>query len=203
MSMARVLLDMDGVLCDLVGKWFTIYNQEHGDALRLEDMREWGPHLYAKKGKAIYRYLAQPGFFRDLTPLPGAIRGVKTLLSWGHEVVIVTAARHGHSDKLAWVHEHLPFLPPHNMVFAHRKELVRGDVLFDDAPHNLEAFAPYGLPVAMAYSFNAHVPYHRVTNWEEFLTLISATFPSGTPEEALYSAVEQRSTASILTNTPK
>lgn len=175
--MARLLLDMDGVLCDLVSKWFSIYNKEHDDALRLEDMREWGPHRYARKGKLIYRYLSEPGFFRDLAPIPGAIDGVRQLLDWGHDVVIVTAAKRGHADKLQWVREHLPFLDLHNVVFAHRKELVRGHLLFDDAPHNLTAFASYGLPVAMAYTYNQRYPGERVDSWEQFLALVRDRMP--------------------------
>lgn len=196
--MARVLLDMDGVLCDLVGKWFAIYNQEHHDTLRLEDMSEWGPHLYAKKGRAVYHYLSQPGFFRDLKALPGAVSGVRQLLSWGHDVVVVTAAKNGHRDKYDWVREHLPFLETRNIVFAHRKELVRGDVLFDDAPHNLAAFAPFGLPVAMAYPYNTRAVGERVNSWEEFLTLIARRFSADTPANHVSPSDAPRSTAAIM-----
>jgi len=175
---ARILLDMDGILCDLTGKWFSLYNEEYGDDLRVDALKEWGPHKFAKAGKAIYKYLARPGFFRDLEPLPGAVAGVRALCRRGHEVVIVTAARKGHGDKLEWIRRHLPFLPRDHVVFAHRKELIRGDLLFDDAPHNLEAFAPYGVPVAMAYPYNETVPYTRVRDWPEFLALVDRLFPA-------------------------
>ncbi len=176
--MARLLIDMDGVLCNLVKKWFSVYNAEHNDTLRAEEMQQWGPHVYAKKGKTIYGYLKEPGFFLDLEPIAGAVDGTQRLLEMGHEIVVVTAARHGHSDKLAWVQNNLPFLDYRQVVFAHRKELVRGDVLFDDAPHNLAAFQPYGLPVAMAYRYNEGAPGLRVQSWPEFVTLIEARFDS-------------------------
>jgi len=181
--MARLLIDMDGVLCDLVKKWFTVYNEEHRDTLVPDQMEQWGPHLYAKKGKLIYRYLSKPGFFLDLEPIAGAIEGVRQLLDWGHEVVVVTAARHGHRDKLDWVDKHLPFLGYRHVVFAHRKELVRGDVLFDDAPHNLAAFAPYGLPVAMAYKYNVGAAGLRVPDWPAFTALVKNRFPAVAPAE--------------------
>jgi len=175
--MARLLLDMDGILCDLVKKWFAVYNKDYGEALRPEEMKSWGPHRYAKKGRVIYRYLSKPGFFLDLEPIPGAVAGVRRLIHWGHDVVIVTAARHGHADKLGWLARHLPFLHPHQVIFAHRKELVRGDVLFDDSPRNLAAFLPWGLPVAMDYPYNQEAPGERVHSWEEFLELIESRFP--------------------------
>ena len=171
--MLRLLIDMDGVLCDLVGKWFAAYNAKYGDRLTLDQMTEWGPHRYAREGKRVYKYLSKPGFFRDLQPLPGAVDGMRELVQAGFDVVIVTAARRGHQDKLAWIEKHLPFLPRHHVIFAHRKELVRGDIMFDDAPHHLENFARHGgQPVAMAYPYNARVSYPRVTSWKEFTDFV-------------------------------
>ena len=170
---------MDGVLCNLLGKWLARYNTEYGDRIRLEDLETWGPHRIAKAGRSIYKYLSLPGFFRDLEPIPGAIEGVRELMARGHEVVVVTAARSGHRDKLDWLREHLPFLPRENVVFTHRKELVRGDLLFDDAPHNLAAFAGYGVAVAMAYPYNRSAPFRRVEGWSEFLRLVDELFPRG------------------------
>lgn len=187
--MARLLIDMDGVLADLVTKWFRTYNEEYDDAIAPEMMKEWGPHKVAKAGRSIYKYLGQPGFFRDLEPLPGAIDGVRALLDRGHEIVIVTAAKNGHRDKLEWVWTNLPFLPRDNVIFAHRKELVRGDILFDDAPHNLEAFSAYGTPVAMAYPYNEGVPYSRVDSWPAFVDLVDRTFA---PKEPVASTRKDR-----------
>jgi len=175
--MARILVDMDGVLCNLIEKWFRLYNKEYGDDLSIEKLVEWGPHRFARAGSAVYKYLSQPGFFRDLSPIPGAVEGVRSLMERGHDVVVVTAARRGHRDKLEWLRQRLPFLDTRNIVFAHRKELVRGDVLFDDAPHNLEAFAPFGQPVAMAYPYNEGVGCPRVRTWSEFLAFVDERFP--------------------------
>lgn len=165
----RILVDMDGVLCDLMGKWLQLYNDEFNDTLTADQMTTWGPHRYAKAGKRVYKYLAQPGFFGDLVPLPGAIENMRRLVNAGFDIVIVTAARRGHKEKRDWVAEHLPFLDTDQMIFAHRKELIRGDILFDDAPYHLENFAKFGgEPIAMAYPYNAHVPYKRVKSWDEF-----------------------------------
>lgn len=175
--MARILVDMDGVLCNMIKKWLRLYNEEYGENIEANTLVTWGPHRYARAGKAIYKYLSRPGFFRDLEPIPHAIEGVHALIRRGHDVVIVTAAKNGHRDKIDWIRQHLPFLPQDNIVFAHRKALVRGDILFDDAPHNLRAFEEYGLPVAMAYRYNEEVKCPRVPDWPAFLDLVESRFP--------------------------
>lgn len=180
--MARILLDMDGVLCNLIDKWFSTYNREYNDAIEIGMLQQWGPHHYARAGKAVYKYLSQPGFFRDLDPIPGAVEGVHKLLAQGHDVVVVTAAKNGHRDKLDWIREHIPEIKSDHVIFSHRKELVRGDVLFDDAPHNLEAFAAYAQPVAMAYPYNQGVSCPRMNSWGDFNTYIETHFSqSATP----------------------
>jgi 5'(3')-deoxyribonucleotidase len=47
--------------------------------------------------------------------------------------------------------------------------MICGDLLFDDAPHNLTAFSKTGrLAVAMDYPYNQDVNVPRVQSWLEF-----------------------------------
>jgi 5'(3')-deoxyribonucleotidase len=56
-----------------------------------------------------------------------------------------------------------------NIIFSHRKEKIQGDLLFDDAPHNLEAFKKTGrIAIAMDYPYNALLDVPRVNSWLEF-----------------------------------
>ena len=166
----RILIDMDGVLCNLMDEWLRRYNAEYGDALSTEQITSWGPHRFAKAGRRIYKYLSLPGFFRDLVPLPGAVENMRRLLAAGFDVPIVTAAS-GHQDKRDWVSEHLPFFNTDNMIFAHRKELIRGDILFDDAPHHPERFSTAVSHLPWRIRNNAHVPYRRI--WDDFTNMSS------------------------------
>jgi 5'(3')-deoxyribonucleotidase len=59
------------------------------------------------------------------------------------------------------------------LIFAHQKYRVVGDLLFDDAPHNLLAFQRTGrIAVAMDYAYNRNVDAPRVANWREFEQLV-------------------------------
>lgn len=167
----RLLIDMDSVIVDLMSVWFEKYNRDYNDNLSVHSLQSWRTELYVKPecGDKIYDYLDEEGLFRTLQPLPNAIEVLHRLKNH-HDIIIVTSSRsHAFSDKELWVERHLPFIGKTNLIFSHRKELICGDLLFDDAPHNLEAFSGTGRPaVAMDYPYNRHVAASRVSDWLEF-----------------------------------
>jgi 5'(3')-deoxyribonucleotidase len=61
------------------------------------------------------------------------------MITDGHEVFIVTAASVYQTlpAKMDWFFGHYPYLGWENIVIAHRKQIVQGDVLIDDGVHNL------------------------------------------------------------------
>ncbi|MGM7703170.1 5' nucleotidase, NT5C type [Pseudalkalibacillus sp. Hm43] len=173
--MKTLLIDMDSVIVDLMTEWHRRYNEDYDDNLSVEDLKCWQSEKYVKEacGKKIYEYLDQPGLFLNLEPFPNAI-AVLERLSRTYEILIVTSSRtYAYTEKEKWVEKHLPFIGARNLVFTHRKEMVVGDLLFDDAPHNLIAFSETGRKaVAMDYPYNRNVDVDRVGSWIEFETLI-------------------------------
>lgn len=170
-TLKTLLIDMDSVIVDLMTEWHERYNRAYGDDLSVERIHCWQTENYVKPecGKKIYDILDEPGLFRHLKPLPDAL-DVLERLNAEYDLLIVTSSRtHAYTEKEQWVAEHLPFLPKENLIFAHRKDMIRGDLLFDDAPHNLRAFTASGrVAVAMDYPYNRDVDVPRVTNWREF-----------------------------------
>ncbi|HEU4963816.1 MAG TPA: 5'(3')-deoxyribonucleotidase [Bacilli bacterium] len=169
--MKTLLIDMDSVIVDLMTEWHSRYNREYGDDLCVERLQSWETEKYVKEecGVKIYNYLDEPGLFRQLKPLPHALE-VLERLAQSYDILIVTSSRtHAYTEKELWVEEHLPFIGRGNLIFSHRKDMICGDVLFDDAPHNLEAFRNTGrLAVAMDYPYNRDVDVPRVSGWPEF-----------------------------------
>jgi 5'-nucleotidase len=170
-SMKTILIDMDSVICDLMSEWHRRYNEDYQDNLSVENLMCWRSEDYVKSecGEKIYDYLDQPGIFLHLKPLPYAIE-VLERLSLNYDVLIVTSSRtYAYTEKEQWVEKHLPFIGKNNLIFSHRKEMIRGDLLFDDAPHNLIAFKNTGrTAIAMNYPYNASIDVPRVNNWLEF-----------------------------------
>lgn len=176
----RILVDMDGVLCDTLPYWLSFYNKDYEDNLTPEDIKGWTLHKYVKPecGTSIYKYWNYRNFYKDIPPTEGAKNYMKKLHEDGFELIITTAvppsAVKAMYDKRAWVKKHLPFLSTkYNFIGAHRKDLVSGDILIDDGAHNIESFP--GLTCLMEHPYNKVEhgnPDYKVNNWEQFYNLI-------------------------------
>lgn len=168
-----LLFDLDGICTNLAKKWLAVYNQDWGDHLTLADIVAWEWHRFVKPecGKRIYHYLNRPGFFADLEPIPGCIEVLGRLAERTELVVVTASPKEAAEAKMTWVRRHLPFVPRHNIVITYRKDLVRGDFMFDDAPRNLRYFQ--GIRILMDYPYNRdfHECY-RVSDWTQFEQLM-------------------------------
>lgn len=77
----------------------------------------------------------QPGFFRDLKPIDGALVGIRKLIKLGYDVQILTQpvanSAHSYSEKVQWIGMWLPELL-HKVNMVQDKGMVVGDFLIDD-----------------------------------------------------------------------
>lgn len=112
--MKRVFIDMDGVMADFEGF-----------------MAEFSVDAeYIKR---------QPGCYRRLRPIPGAIEAIRQIIAMGYEVWVATkpptAQPHAYAEKVAWILEHLPELE-RRIIITHDKGLLGDecDFLCDDMP---------------------------------------------------------------------
>ncbi len=171
---------MDSVTVDLMSKWFKRYNEDYQDQLLINEITNWDADLFVKPecGKKIYYYLSEPGFYRDLQPLPHAIEVLKRLALEYTIFIVTTSPKNALIDKVEWVEEHLPFIGSSQIIFTHHKAQVKGDLLFDDAPHNLISFQKSGgIAVAMDYPYNQKVNCNRVSDWLEFESSLKKWLP--------------------------
>ena len=175
----RVIVDMDEVICKWVDRVLEWYNQDHGTSFTRDDIKHWNVtsdlpedgHYFIR---ACMRY---PEFYRDLDPIEGAIDGIQELLNDGFDVVIATAtprsagiAYHG---KLEWLRRRMPFFDLKSLVSISRKDLLIGDVLLDDGPHNIKPWIASGrYGVIFDHPWNrGHDCDARVKHWNEFVDL--------------------------------
>lgn len=162
---------MDSVICDLMSVWHERYNRDYQDDLTVDRLECWNSEKYVKPecGMKIYDYLKEPGLFLDLDPLPNAIEVLERLHGKYDILIVTSSVSNAFAEKELWIEKHLPFIGKHNLIFSHRKNMIVGDLLFDDAPHNLTAFSSTGrIAVAMDYPYNRELSVPRVKDWLEF-----------------------------------
>lgn len=187
----RIIVDMDEVLVHTVQPWIDRYNTEYSDDLQFSSVTCWYMHEFVKPivydedngnqvsgcGVKVYELIDEEGFFENLEPIHGAIEGMKSLIDQGHDVIIATASPTtsdtAHAEKVRWLKKHMPFFPLKNFMSISRKDTLNGDVMFDDAPHNLDKFS--GISVAFKKPWNATEKDCwdlSVDGWKTFMLVI-------------------------------
>lgn len=175
MAKPVLLFDLDGICCNLMKKWLAAYNRDYNDKLTENDIVEWEWHRFVKPecGKRIYHYLNRPGFFADLEPIEGCIESLRRLEKVCELVVVTASPKEAAGDKMRWVQRHLPMVMKGNIVVTYRKDLVRGDFMFDDAPKNLRNHPATRIMLDYPYNRDFHDCY-RVHSWNEAERLITS-----------------------------
>lgn len=179
MRKLTVLVDMDDTLENLCEVWIKCLNEKHGANVLIDDIKDWDmskafPSLERKK---IYEPLYENELWERVTPLPDAVDYLKKLIDDGHKVVIVTAS---HQNTVALklnnvLFKYFPFLTYHDVIITSQKQLINGDVLIDDAPHNLEGGGYKGILVSAPHnrSYNAEANgFIRADNWKAIYKIV-------------------------------
>lgn len=183
MTNFTILVDMDNVLENLGDVWVDELNKRHGFHMTHDDITEWDMSKFypTLKRDEIFAPLHDKEFWGRVEPLPYAQEAVSNLKRDGHDVIVVTAS---HPDtvkyKYDWLERYFPEIRYRDIIFCARKQLVTGDFLIDDAPHNLfgGSYNPilFSAPHNKAWNPSKLEEYRcwSVEDWREAENLISA-----------------------------
>lgn len=179
MKALTVLIDMDDTLEGLCPEWVKYLNNKHGTSVKHSDITDWDmtkafPSL---ERKLVYAPLVDPALWENVKPLPGAVEKVQQLINDGHKVVIVTASHQDTvSPKLNSVlFRYFPFLTYKDVIISSQKQLIKGDVLVDDAPHNLVNGTYKGILMNAYHNakYDAEANgFVRANDWEDVYKII-------------------------------
>lgn len=137
-----ILVDMDDTIENLLVHWIDWLNEAYGTSVDAEEIRSWNiqeafPDLTAEQ---VYEPLLLDEFWFRVTPKPDAQEYLQTLADDGHEIYITTSSNYKTIPvKMEHVlFKYFPWLDWDHVIIASRKQMIRGDVMVDDGPHNLE-----------------------------------------------------------------
>ena len=172
-----VLLDMDGVVADFTGKLIEMYNHLTNEGVKMSDIRSVKTTKWVGDPYTMRKIIDSTGFIRNLSPLPGAIDGVREIHKAGHKIFFVSNGTNcttsGH-EKRDWLNYYFGDLwKKAPLVLTYYKHLVRGDCLVDDNVKNLQNLHPTTHPLLWHQPYNADVlGYERVYDWSHLLDWI-------------------------------
>ena len=167
----QILVDMDGVLADVYSQFINLEFKETGIKRDIES-------LYGKTEEdAFTNYLKHArsiDFFRKAPTVPYSIEGLNYLNN-KYKVLIVSSATefpNSLKEKLEWLNEFYPFISWKQMIFCGQKDSIKGDIMIDDHPKNLNCFT--GKKILFTQPHNIYISrdnYHRVDNWKQIVEL--------------------------------
>lgn len=180
MKKLTILVDMDDTLEHLIEPWVQCLNEEHGTSVSVHDIRSWSirkmyPELTAQQ---VFAPLERAEFWDLVKPMDGAQEVLHEFVTSGHKVKIVTASGHKTIEpKMERVlFRHFPFLNWDDVIITSDKQMIKGDVLIDDAPHNLEGGDYHKILMTAPHNRDYCAPahgMHRVVNWSEVRELVN------------------------------
>lgn len=173
--MKRLIVDMDDVLADATGQFISYYEREFGQRIP----REWLNHKDELEGfpdhrDVVSQYVFRKGFFRTMEVNPHSQEVMKEL-NERFDVYIVSSAMEfpdSLREKFDWLGEHFPFLHWKQFVFCGKKDVVYGDYMIDDLPHNLAPFNGEKLLFSAPHNLQFD-HFKRVNDWKDVQAFFS------------------------------
>ena len=179
MKKLTILVDMDDTIENLCETWAAFLNETHGTTVRTEDILDWDmtKAFPTIERSQVYDPLFNEEMWKRVTPLPGAVEYLKRLIDDGHKVVIVTAS---HQNTVAMklnnvLFKYFSYLTTKDVIVTSQKQMVCGDVMIDDAPHNLKGGSYYGILVTAPHNRACDATangFVRADTWKEIYNIV-------------------------------
>ena len=161
------VVDLDGVLRDIFSQMIKLYNNEFGESLKPEDVKDYDvdvsfPKAHAAYGSSYHYFFEKHADYVFLLspPMEGAVEAIKRLKEYG-KVVIATIQPTTHNKILAlkWLDKW--GVPYDEIRFVDTKVGIDCDYFIDDYPKNMESVG--GLKILINAPYNQCVD--EVDGW--------------------------------------
>lgn len=187
MLMPTILVDVDNVLADTIKGFINELNfARPGIPYKAEDVKQWDfdKALELTPGTA-QRIMDRSGFAYGLEPFKEALEWFPRLRlrypTYAVTSPMVTSKTWAHERQL-WLTKHFG-LEPSDVIQCHAKHRVRGDVLIDDKPENINEWVKYTNGIGLLWASTNNMSFvgrshrvHRIGTWEEAIDVIEENY---------------------------
>lgn len=166
-----IAVDMDGTVADWTSSACKRAKEIYGiditrndieipvfaDLVNAKYIEQKGEEL-EDKGKQVYDKICSGNFYRDLDPLPGAIKAIEEIFHEGHQLVFLTKPTdwtNSSQQKIEWLENWFGHLKYDVIMVSEisRKHLINVPIIIDDDPRALKNH-PVAIPVCIAHPWN-------------------------------------------------
>jgi len=180
------LMDIDGVVCDLVPSVLTYLNDRHGLNVALNDIKEWNPSLGKDReiqfSDEVNEFFKERGRVSKLPIVNGSADGVRAILNSGVKTVFITGRSPRHQTMTRWwLQENFGLADP-LLIHApfgkqHWRQVFPDAVLIDDSLFEISKWeAVGGTCIVFDQPWNREVEVEwyqgRVKEWSELVKII-------------------------------
>lgn len=141
MKRLTILLDLDDVLNNQNEVWVSTLNKKYGRNVAAKDITDWDMRLAfpGLSDKEIYGPAYNGELVRNMRAPSDAVAYTNIWYASGHELYVVTSTSAENAEvKIQWLFKNYRWFDRDRFIMCHHKNLVFGDILVDDAPHNLK-----------------------------------------------------------------
>lgn len=142
MKQLTILLDLDDVLNNQNEIWVNTLNQRYGRNVAVDDITDWDMRLAfpGLQDDELYGPAYRGEFVQSMTAPLDAVTYTKAWHNNGHELYVVTSTSAENAEaKIQWLFRNYTWFDRDRFIMCHHKNLIFGDILVDDAIHNLKA----------------------------------------------------------------
>lgn len=174
-----ILVDMDDTIETLGPAWCDWLDKKYDTGIKYEDLTGWivadtYPQLTKEQ---IFEPLFLPELWDTVKPIDGAAEYLKRMMDDGDEIYILTSTHYKNvamkMDKVLF--KFFPFLNRRQIIIADKKQMIKGDILIDDAPHNLMGgdYEKILLDAPTNRNFKEGIyDIHRAFSWEQVYEIV-------------------------------
>ncbi len=167
--MKQVLVDMDGVLADVYRQFQLYEEKETGKQIPPERLVGTPELEVFPNGK---KHVRSEGFFRTAPLIDDSVEGLKYLNDRYNVLIVSSATEFPQSltEKVDWLKEFFPFISWKQIILCGEKNSIKGDIMIDDHPKNLDFFE--GEKYIFTQPHNVLIEsgeYKRVNSWQEIM----------------------------------